>query len=178
MKIRVALAGLLLVGCAGASKEPLPSMTAASVPGPQAPASAPKEEAAPPEQSDSRAKASAKAADSDADNLPKIVFTPKGELRNITRAKLEAAMKAVKKETTPQGATATLSAALGKPTWIEDETTRIWVATDTAQCVRLILQEDGSVDFEVGRSTESKRLSPTARQNLCTGKIEPIDNDP
>lgn len=106
------------------------------------------------------------------EQLPNIVFTPENELRTNTEAKLNSAVKSIKNLTSASVVAASLTRTLGKPTWIEDDKTRVWVAREQTKCVRLVLQEDGSVDLESMRFTESKTLSGSARQNLCTGKIE------
>lgn len=103
--------------------------------------------------------------------LPKIDFTPANELRANTRAKFNSALASVKRMTNASTVTSTLTRTLGKPTWIENDTKRVWVTKDT-DCVRLVQQEDGSVDLEIMRFSESKMISPTKRQNLCTGEIE------
>lgn len=104
--------------------------------------------------------------------LPNIVFTPPSELRTSSRAKFNAALAAIKKLTTPSAAIASLTRSLGKPTWIEDEKVRVWVTREPTECVRIVVQDDGGVDFEVMRFTESKTISRSARQNLCSGEIE------
>ena len=156
---------LVFVGCAAAAPKPAVLATnSALVPVPAAEpatkAEAPKPvEAAPaPVESD--------------EVLPKIEFTPEGQLRVNTKAKLQAALKAIKNQTSASAVQGILTRSLGKPTWIEDDAKHIGIANDATQCLRLVLQADGSVDFEALRSTESKTVSRTARQNLCTGKIE------
>lgn len=175
MKLASTLACLVFVGCASAPQAPPASLTAASVASPATetakPAGDTKSEApvaAPPAEKPA-------AAPSEAEVLPKIAFTPETELRKNTKQKLEAALKSIKRVTTAAAATSGLTAALGKPTWIEDETKKIWVATDAFGCSRIVLDDDGTVNFESMRSTESKTLSSTSRQNLCTGKIEAVE---
>ncbi len=178
MKLRGTLACVVFVGCGAAPSGPATSMTnnsAASVyvPTSQQDPNAHKTEAA--KVAESPAKDERASLDVAAEPLPMIVFTPPTELRANTRAKLDGALKAIKGQTTAAGVAAVLTRLLGKPTWIEDERTRVWVATDTTQCVRLVLQGDGSVDHEAMRSTESKSLSRTARQNLCSGQVEQVE---
>ena len=104
--------------------------------------------------------------------LPNIVFTPPAEVRATTLAKLKAAVASIKTLTTASAVEASLTRSLGKPTWIEDEKVRVWVAHEATQCARVVLQQDGSVDLESMRFNESKSVSRSARQNLCTGQIE------
>ncbi len=177
MKLVGTLACLVFVGCASAPRAPAAELTAASVAQPAAPnAVTPAGDTATKEAVVSPAPSAEKpAAAESAEPLPKIAFTPEAELRKNTKAKLEAALKSIKRVTTPAAAAAGLTSALGKPTWIEDETKKVWVATDNFGCSRIVLDEDGAVNFESMRSTESKTLSSTARQNLCTGKIEAVE---
>ena len=102
---------LVFVGCAAAAPKPAVLATnSALVPVPAAePANkveAPKPvEAAPaPVESD--------------EVLPKIEFTPEGQLRVNTKAKLQAALKAIKNQTSASAVQGILVRSLGKPTWI------------------------------------------------------------
>ena len=135
------------------------------------PAAPAKAEAEPAKEAEAPAKA-APAIEIPDEPLPNVAFTPEGELRTNSEAKLNAAAKSLKGLSTPAAVAASLTRSLGKPTWIEDEKTRVWIAQEPTKCVRLVMQEDGSVDLESMRFTESKTLSRSARQNLCTGKIE------
>jgi glucose/arabinose dehydrogenase len=175
MKLGKVIACLMLAGCGAAPSAPATSVTnnSASVPaaeGPSQPATAAQPEAAKP--AAPTATADQQAAADDAPELPKIVFTPPSELRTNTRAKLESALKSTKGQTTANGVASILTRSLGKPTWIENDSKRVWVANDATQCVRIVLHEDGSTDLEKMRTTESKNLARSVRQNLCTGQIE------
>jgi glucose/arabinose dehydrogenase len=177
MKLGGILVCLVFAGCGAAPAAPATSVTnssAASVATPASQASPQSAGADVSKEAAPQAKSEQVAADP-AEPLPKIEFTPANELRQNTRAKLEGALKSIKGQTTAAGVTAVLTRSLGKPTWIEDEKTRVWTAMDATQCIRIVLQEDGSVDLEKMRTTETKVLSRAARQNLCTGKIEDVE---
>jgi hypothetical protein len=172
MKLGGILACLAVVGCGAAPKAPVASVTNTS--GASVNAARDSQAASAPAKADIEPKADgdAKPAEDAGDPPPKVVFTPPAELRKNTRATFEAALKAVKRQSSPGGAAASLTRSLGKPTWIENDSRQVWSTMDTTQCIRIVLDEDGSVSFEGMRSTEFKRVSRTARQNLCTGQID------
>jgi hypothetical protein len=98
-------------------------------------------------------------------------MTPAGQLRKKTRADLEAAVEIAQRESTLDAAAQKLTKRLGKPTWVEDEKTRVWVATQGNACYRLVLRSDGGMDIDGALKTDWTVLSPVARQNRCTGEI-------
>jgi hypothetical protein len=105
-------------------------------------------------------------------NIPKIELTPAKEVRVKTRAELDSAMKLVENETSLDGAAKKLTARLGKPSWTENGTKRVWVAAAGAQCHRLVLEADGTAEVETASKTEWRMLTATARLNPCTGEIK------
>jgi hypothetical protein len=105
-------------------------------------------------------------------NIPKIELTPAKEVRVKTRAELYSAMKLVENETSLDGAAKKLTARLGKPSWTENGTKRVWVAAAGAQCHRLVLEADGTAEVETASKTEWRMLTATARLNPCTGEIK------
>lgn len=105
-------------------------------------------------------------------SIPKIEATPAKELRGKTRGDLDAALALVKTESTLEGATKKLTTRLGKPTWTENGSRRIWVAAAGAQCHRLVLEADGTVEVETASKNEWRMLAATAKQNPCTGEIK------
>jgi hypothetical protein len=111
-------------------------------------------------------------AELEASSVPKIAYTPKNEVRNLSRAAFDGAMGVVSHAKTVDDAAAKLVARLGKPTWIEDGKKRVWVAKDRAQCHRLVLDSDGSVEVETASLTEWRMLSALAQQSPCTGEIK------
>lgn len=104
--------------------------------------------------------------------IPKIDATPAKELRTKSRADLDAALAAVKSEASVEDAAKKLTARLGKPTWTENGTRRIWVSAAGAQCHRLVLETDGTVEVETASKAEWRMLAATAKQNPCTGEIK------
>lgn len=114
----------------------------------------------------------AEAAVSDDVGLPTLERTPAAELRPKTRADLDAALARAKIAGSVNAASANITKRIGKPTWIENGRTRVWVAEGAEECHRLVLGNDGTLAIEVVPVTETKRLSALARQKLCTGDIE------
>lgn len=104
--------------------------------------------------------------------IPKIEATPAKELRGKSRGDLDAALALVKTESSVDGAAKKLTVRLGKPTWTENGSRRIWVAKAGAQCHRLVLEADGTVEVETAPSSEWRMLAATAKQNPCTGEIK------
>jgi len=104
--------------------------------------------------------------------IPKIEMTPAREVRMKGRGDLDAAMAMLKSESSVDGAAKKLTVRLGKPSWTENGTKRIWVATAGAQCHRLVLSPDGTAEIETASKSEWRSLTATARQNPCTGEIK------
>lgn len=105
-------------------------------------------------------------------SIPRIERTPAKELRKKGRGDLDAAIALVQTESSVDGAANKLAARLGKPTWTENGTRRIWVAPAGAQCHRLVLAPDGTVEVETASKNEWRMLAATAKQNPCTGEIK------
>ncbi len=61
---------------------------------------------------------------------------------------------------------------LGKATWIEGGHKHVWVVKEGAQCYRLLLDSDGSVETDTATLTEWKTLSALSQQNACTGETK------
>lgn len=105
-------------------------------------------------------------------NIPKIEVTPARELRGKGRGDLDAAMGSVQSESSVDGAAKKLTARLGKPSWTENGTKRVWVAMAGGQCHRLVLEPDGTVEIETASKSEWRMLTATARMNPCTAEIK------
>lgn len=108
-------------------------------------------------------------------NIPKIELTPAREVRGKSRADLDAAMAVMKSESSVDGAAKKLTARLGKPSWTENGSKRVWVASAGGggnQCHRLVLEPDGTAEVETASKTEWRMLTATARMNPCTGEIK------
>lgn len=105
-------------------------------------------------------------------SIPKVEATPAKELRGKSRGDLDAALALVKTESSVDGAAKKLTVRLGKPTWTENGSRRIWVAAAGAQCHRLVLEADGTVEVETASKNEWRMLAATAKQNPCTGEIK------
>jgi hypothetical protein len=105
-------------------------------------------------------------------NIPKIELTPAREVRGKSRGDLEAAMKTVADESSVDGAAKKLTVRLGKPSWTENGTKRVWVAMAGAQCHRLVLEADGTAEVETASKSEWRMITATARMNPCTGEIK------
>ena len=104
--------------------------------------------------------------------IPKIVMTDAKALRAKSRADLDASVALVRTESSVEGAAKKLVARLGKPTWTENGSKHVWVANAGAQCHRLVLDTDGSVEVETVAKGKWHMLAATASQNLCTGEIK------
>jgi hypothetical protein len=104
--------------------------------------------------------------------LPEIAFTPRRELRRNGVGDLKEGLAMATHEALPDAAATKLIKRLGKPTWIENGTKRVWVVGDAQGCQRLTLRGDGSVDFDGAPRAKWTMLSTFARQNACTGEIE------
>lgn len=104
--------------------------------------------------------------------IPKVEQTPAREVRAKGRGDLDAAMALLRNESSVEGAAKTLTVRLGKPSWTENGTKRIWVAPAGAQCHRLVLEADGTAEIETASKSEWRSLTATARQNPCTGEIK------
>lgn len=104
--------------------------------------------------------------------IPKVEMTPAREVRGKSRGDLDAAMGLLKSESSVDGAAKKLTVRLGKPSWTEDGSKRIWVAAAGAQCHRLVLEADGTAEIETASKSEWRMLTATARQNPCTGEIK------
>ncbi len=177
----VALA-LVLVGCASAPQKPVAEPTgvtsqaiAVEAPAARSLEKEPEVEVPAPALAKSEPKSMdplAIDASLEASSVPKIEVTPKKEVRAHNRGELAATATALQQDTSLEQATKHAVARLGKPTWIENGNKRVWVALDGAQCHRLVLAADGSVDLETVQKTERTMLSALARQNVCTGEIE------
>ena len=105
-------------------------------------------------------------------NIPKIEITPAREVRGKGRGDLDAAMALLKSESSVDGAAKKLTVRLGKPSWTENGTKRVWVAPAGAQCHRLVLEPDGTAEIETASRNEWRMLTATARMNPCTGEIK------
>jgi hypothetical protein len=105
-------------------------------------------------------------------NIPKIALTPAREVRGKSRGDLDAAMGLLKTETSVDGAAKKLTVRLGKPSWTENGSKRVWVAPAGAQCHRLVLEPDGTAEIETASKGEWRMLTATARMNPCTGEIK------
>jgi hypothetical protein len=78
----------------------------------------------------------------------------------------------IPKESSVDGAAKKLTTRLGKPSWTENGSKRVWVATGGAQCHRLVLEPDGTAEVETASKTEWRMITATARMNPCTGEIK------
>lgn len=105
-------------------------------------------------------------------NIPKIELTPAREVRGKSRGELDEAMAVLKGESSVEGAVKKLTARLGKPSWTENGSKRVWIAAAGAQCHRLVLEADGTAEIETASKTEWRMLTATARMNPCTGEIK------
>lgn len=104
--------------------------------------------------------------------IPKIERTDKKQLRAKSRGDLDAALSVMKSASTVDEAVTKLTARLGKTTWVENGTKRVWVAPEGARCHRLVLEGDGSVHVETVAKSDAIRLTTTVKQDPCTGEIE------
>lgn len=109
--------------------------------------------------------------DTEASFIPKIEKTPGKQLRAKSRGDLAAGVAIVNRSASVDEAAQKLTARLGKPTWIENGTKRVWIAKEGATCHRLVLDADGSVEMDSAKVDEERQLTATARQNACTGEI-------
>jgi hypothetical protein len=178
MKAYLFAACAIIVGCGSAPKPSAETKTtsaamAESTPAAPSTATAPAATAVP----EGKKLGDPLALDGAIGALPKIVFTPAKELRKNSRADLASAFDAVSKQETHAAAAAFLAKRLGKPSWVENGQKRVWVASERAECQRLTLMSDGSVDLEGATKSEWTMLSTFARQNKCSGEIteEPRD---
>jgi hypothetical protein len=111
-------------------------------------------------------------------SIPKTEITPAGQVRAKSPGELTAAFGVVKTESSVEGAAKKLTQRLGKPNWTEapksseNAKRHIWVAPAGAQCQRLILEADGSIEVETASKSEWRMLTASARQNPCTGEIK------
>lgn len=105
-------------------------------------------------------------------NIPKIELTPAREVRGKSRGDLDAAVGLLQGETSVDGAAKKLTVRLGKPSWTENGSKRVWVAMAGAQCHRLVLEPDGTAEVETASKTEWRMITATARMNPCTGEIK------
>lgn len=111
-------------------------------------------------------------------SVPQIEITAAGQVRAKTPAEINAAVAAVKAASSVEDAAKRLSARLGKPSWTESmkgaegSKRRIWVALSGAQCQRLVLEADGSVEVESAMRSDWRMLAASARQNPCTGELK------
>lgn len=105
-------------------------------------------------------------------SIPKIERASAKELRAKGRSDLDAGMALVKSSSSVDDAVKKLTVRLGKPTWTENGARRIWVAAAGAQCHRLVLEADGSVEIETASKSEWRLLAATAKQNPCSGEIK------
>lgn len=188
MKTGALLFALLVVGCGSTqtAEQTRTSSSALTVEASPASKNAPseaekwaeqkvKEEAAKAKSSGVAAKGGDPLAMNDAleeSNIPKIELTPAREIRAKGRADLDAAMSLVSGETSVDGAAKKLSVRLGKPSWTENGSKRVWVAAAGAQCHRLVLEADGTAEVETASKSEWRMLTATARMNPCTGEIK------
>jgi hypothetical protein len=131
-----------------------------------------KEEAAAPKAKAEAQDPLAMSDDGDTALIPKVEKTPAKELRGKGRGDLQAGFGIVRAATTYEEATKKLEKRLGKPTWTENGTKRIWIAREGGKCHRLVLAADGSVEVESAAMNEERQLTATARQNACTGEIK------
>lgn len=110
--------------------------------------------------------------------IPKMEITPANQVRAKSPGELNAAVGVVKSATSVDGAALKLTQRLGKPNWTESPKgqdgakRRIWVAPAGAQCQRLVLAADGSVEVETASKSEWRMLAASAHQNPCTGEIK------
>jgi hypothetical protein len=104
--------------------------------------------------------------------IPKVEMTPAREVRGKGRWDLDAGMALLKSASSLEGAVKKLNSRLGKPSWTENGSKRIWVANAGAQCHRLVLEPDGTAEIEIASKTEWRSLTATAKQNPCTGEIK------
>lgn len=107
----------------------------------------------------------------EAASVPKVELTPTKELRGKSRGDLDGAMRRLASASTPEAAVKTVTARLGKPTWVENGKRRVWIAKDGKSCHRFVLDADGQGDLETAAVTEWRMLSALAQQNACTGEI-------
>lgn len=111
----------------------------------------------------------------EASAVPNVVKTPAKELRPLSRVDLDQAMKVLEGAGSPDAAVTKLVARLGKPTWIENDKKRVWIAKEGKACHRFTLENDGQADIETAPATEWRMLSANAKQNACTGEIKKGD---
>lgn len=105
-------------------------------------------------------------------SIPKVEATPKNQLRAKSRGELDAALRLLDGAASVDEAAKKLTARLGKPTWTENGTRRIWVAAAGAQCHRLVLSPDGTAEVETASKGDLRMLTATAKQDPCTGEIK------
>jgi hypothetical protein len=105
-------------------------------------------------------------------SIPKIDMTPAREVRGKSRGDLDGAMALLQNESSVDDAAKKLTVRLGKPSWTENGTKRVWVAMAGAQCHRLVLEADGTAEVETASKTEWRMVAATARMNPCTGEIK------
>jgi hypothetical protein len=104
--------------------------------------------------------------------LPDVVFTPRAELRRNGLGDLKEALSLATRESAPDAAAAKITRRLGKPTWVENGSKRVWVVGNGRRCQRLVLRGDGAIDLDGALRSEWTMLSTFARQNMCSGEIE------
>lgn len=107
----------------------------------------------------------------EAASIPKVEFTDKKQVRAKTRGELDAALSVMKTAASVEEAATKLTARLGKVSWTENGSKRVWVANEGARCHRLVLDGDGSVNVETVAKKDAIRLTTTVRQDPCTGEI-------
>lgn len=108
----------------------------------------------------------------EAASIPKIEFSDKKQVRAKSRGELDAALSVMKSAASVDEAVTKLTARLGKVSWTENGSRRVWVANEGARCHRLVLEGDGSVSVETVAKKDAIRLTTTVRQDPCTGEIQ------
>jgi hypothetical protein len=100
-----------------------------------------------------------------------IVFTPARQLRPKTVRDLQDGQELAQKTETSDEALKKLVVRLGKPNWVENGRTNVWVVRDTTHCYRLVLEANGTIETEKVVADEVRMLSALSQQNLCTGVV-------
>jgi hypothetical protein len=170
MKTYAPLACLVLAACGGGARPPVAATNTSSAPvvaaANTAAAAAPTRPPEPPSGGDPLGMDGALGA------LPEVVFTPPAELRRNHVGDLKEALALATRESEADLAAAKVTKRLGKPTWVENGTKRVWVVGDARQCQRLVLRGDGAIDLDGAERSEWRMLSTFARQNTCSGEVE------
>lgn len=111
-------------------------------------------------------------------SIPNVDMTPANQVRSKSPSELNLAVRLIESASSVEEAAKKITQRLGKPNWTEapksspNAKRRIWVAGGGAQCHRLVLESDGSVDVETVSKSDGHMMTASARQNPCTGEIQ------